>query len=251
MLVLWIFIAIWYPWVCLSADISWKDDVIQVYNSTRMLISNATFHHYLLASNITISSNGLLNNDGGAFRLVVKAATTDLYDLAGYSPCFDPLSVGEVGFLERISKTSLQSLSPGRVSTTIGSAFTLKAKKYLKTSGNGNALISFHVIMETHQLRDVRVQFVTDGCRPLRTIGNWNDPSQWFGGSIPRSSDNVIFTKKAGVIVLPSDVQVASLVSRGGYFIAHYSGCPSGWSAEPGDLIGCVFQFWLSLDYFF
>ena len=220
-----------------GADVYWKSDVIQVFNSTRALISNSTFHHFLIASNITITANGMINNDGGAFRLLVRATSVNLYDLIGYSPCFDP-SVGELEFLAGIGKTPLNSVSIGRISTTIGNAFTLKAKRYYKTVGSQSSAASFLLIMESHQMQSVHASFVTTGCQPLRTVGYWNDPFQWDGGVVPTSSSHVVLPSKAGVVLLQNDVQVSSLVADGGYIVAHYSGCPAGWSTEPGASTG-------------
>jgi hypothetical protein len=240
--------------------ISWKHDNIVVTNTTRTLVANAQIHHYVNALNMTIHANGPINNDGGSFRLVVSVNVTQYYDanhhnIYARSVCMDT-SIGETEFIQTIQSTPVQLTMHipygANYPKTIDDLFLVRGRRYFSKKGTNVTRTAFHAILDNSKfgnydiinvdkslsnwrIASLSVNFVTDGCARMRTVGHWNDASQWIGGVVPSSSSNVIFPNNSGVVVLDSNVSVTSLQMYGGYILAHKTECPTGWSAQPGN----------------
>lgn len=211
----------------------YRSDVIQTsftpINEYNIVTNNASilYSEYLFK---VIANGDIYRYDGGHFKIQFIAKSTANETFAGYTDCItvglDSDSVkkildetivfnqnGTIVYLKQITSTSVKHYGNGRE--------------------DSNFTTSYAIISKAAKLRSFFMSVSLSGCKPIRTVSNWNDSYNWLDGVVPTSSDEVTFPQGVGVVVLTNNVTVTSFTMNDGLIIAQYESCPDGWSLSP------------------
>ena len=180
---------------------------------------------------LILSNREIDRTDGGHFRLNISGVSLTYGKFHGLTSCIE---IGTGGTHVRTVIVTTE-IAYTEKPVLLGDVVDIKVKRY----GNGKVTSNFttrYVIQFSG--RDVQSLSVTrteSECAPLETCGFWNDPANWANGFVPTRDDRAYFSPRSGKVILTEDVTLRSFRVDGGFFIAHETGCPNGWSVSPAD----------------
>jgi hypothetical protein len=207
-----------------AANVTWFNSNLTITASDLGGIGPWTFDVLVLAN------REIDRSDGGHFKINVTGISLKYGKFYALSPCIE-IGTAAANVLSMIGGS--EAAFNDQKALTLVTILDLSVKRY----GNGklpsNFTTRYNMKFSGNDVQSLAVAMTQEDCSPMESFGQWNDGTNWAGGSVPSSTDDVYFSPNSGRVLLSNDVTVNKITIDGGLFISHDTGCPDKWSVGP------------------
>ncbi len=212
-----------------SAVITWIPDKI-AYPDPKFSQSGTANWNYFLS----VISNGQLNKeDNGNFQLIFNLDLSK-ESYVGFSSCLSWTDgAQQTNQLIKLAGLHLHSRIPAN-NTILSRYFQTSVKKFESENATSSLRttsfnFNFRALSQNYTISTIR--FDVRNCSRTRTVSDWGNPKRWHN-RVPSASDDVVFPKQTGVVLLSYNLSVKSLTMDEGEIVLIDTGCAKGWTVD-------------------